>query len=172
VPGARHDYSSGVLPPRRTPLVAALGVLVLLGFVAAPASAGEVQYRFKTAKHATGPFTQTDKALNVPVGRSKTVYWKVKSAADAKMDLLFDDAVTPNPNPPGFRIRWFRGKTNITPEVKGAGFAFALKPGKAKVLRSVVKHKAPSAAFCLSAGVTDGSSTIFALFHVNNAVCN
>jgi hypothetical protein len=160
-----------VLPPRRTPLVAALGVLVLLGFVTAPASAGEVPHRFKTAKHATGPFTQTAKALNVSVGQSKTVYWKVKNAADAKLDLLFDDAETPNPNPPGFKIRWFRGKTDITPEVKGAGFAFTLKPGKARVLRSVVKHKTPSGPFCLSAGVTENLSTIFALFRVNNAGC-
>jgi hypothetical protein len=120
--------------------VATLGMIVVFAMGASSASAGDQLITVKAAKHKDGPYTGDLQNLNLAVGKSKTLYWRVKNIGDAlTLELEFDDAATGEPE--GYNIKWFKGKTNISADVKGAGYEFKLKPGNRKQFRATIKHK-------------------------------
>jgi hypothetical protein len=147
---------------------AALGILAVLAMSVTSASAGDDLISVKAAKHKAGPYTHETQALNVPVGKRKTVYYRVKNVGDTlTLELSFDDAAT-NTSNDDYNVKWFKRKTNITADVAGAGYEFKVKPGKKKLFRAKVKHVSGSSNLCLG-GQASGPLTFpdAAYFNVN-----
>jgi hypothetical protein len=131
-------------------LVLAAFMLAALVLTAPQSSAGPTDpFGVRAAKEKDGQYTTFLQALKVPVGEKKTVYWRIKSKVETDLSAKFDDAATPNPNPGGYKVRWYKGKKEVTTEVKGDGRPFTLPAGGAKTFRATVKHVEPSAGFCL-----------------------
>jgi hypothetical protein len=108
------------------------------------------------AKAKSGPYKAEIQRVKIAVGSSKTLYWRVRENYDTNQQLRFDDASTPNPNPPGYKVRWFRGKQDITSAVKApGGYTFVLKAGARKVFRARVKRRAAGSPFCLGGQFVD-----------------
>jgi hypothetical protein len=150
-------------------IVAAL----VLAVGAGSASALAPQVVTKAGKQKSGPFTHDLQHLNVPVGKAKRVYWQVKNKNGAPLDVVFDDAATEGPQTEGFRINWFRGKKNISSDVKGGGYEFHMKTGAKKLFSAVVRHRSnASPGFCLG-GQTSGLAIIpdASYFTVNDNDC-
>ena len=134
----------------------------------ASASAGDPVVFMKVAKHKDGPY-KTVQGASIALNQTKDFYWKARNVTDAKLPdvLLTDDG----PFPPGWIVRWFKGNDNVTSDVKGDGYEFALKPGKSKFFRSRLKRTEPADDLCHvgeaeSEGEMDG-----ALVVVNDAFC-
>jgi hypothetical protein len=100
------------------------------------ASAGQPLVSLKVAKHKGGPYA-TGQPASIGLNQAKDFYWKVKNITNARLPevLLTDNTDTS----PGWIVRWFRGKDNITTDVQGGGYEFGLRAGKAKVFRSRLK---------------------------------
>jgi hypothetical protein len=138
--------------------IAALGLIATLAIGATTASAGDQLIMVKAAKHKDGPYKPDVQSLNLDVGKSKTLYWRVKNIDnDEKLQLAFNDAATGDPE--GYSIRWFKGKKNISPEVKGIGYSFNLKPGTKKTFSATIKHKFDGDPVVCLGGQADGPTT-------------
>jgi hypothetical protein len=154
-------------------------LIVLAGALAiVPAAAlghGEGDFTIKASKHKDGPYSGELQSVNVAPGAKKSVYWRIANVSGSRLQLQFDDAATPDPNPEGFRIKWFKGKREITDDVKAGGFEFTLKKGKKKTFEAVLKAKPSPQPFCLGG---QGSKTepppeaAGAYFGVNGDPCN
>ena len=119
----------------------------------------------KVAKHKDGPYAY-DQVVNVPVGKSKSVYFKAKNTTGENVDAEFDD----NGSSSGlenFVVKWFRGDKNISSEVKGSGYDFPLKANKQAILRAKLTHSDPGSGFCLDGEATANLITSFAGVAVN-----
>jgi hypothetical protein len=151
--------------------IAALGLIAVLAMGATSASAGDSLITVKAAKHKDGPYKPDVQDLNVDVGESKTLYWRVKNiTSDQKLKLGFDDAATGDPA--GWAIKWFKGKTNISPEVKGLGYEFNLKPSKKKIFSATIKHKsAGDPVVCLGGQASGAKTNADAAYFQVNGFC-
>ena len=86
----------------------------------------------------------------MPIGDTKSLWWKVKQLSGGAHEMRFTDALTPSPNPEGLKVRWFtRGGKDITGEVKGAGYEFTLPNNSRKFFRARVKAVGPSSGACV-----------------------
>jgi hypothetical protein len=129
-------------------LAACVAALVL---PVATAGGGEKFFKVRVAKKESGPYSVFQK-VNIPVGESKSAYFKVKNKADSNLlHMNFNDNI-PDPNP-DFKVKWFRGDNNITSEVESEdGYPFTLKEDKPLIIRAKVKHLDPGAGVCIDAG--------------------
>ena len=133
----------------RSWIVAAVVTVLVVAIGAGSASALSPEITVKASKHKSGPFTHDLQHLNIPLDAKKTVYWQVKNKSDLDLGLSFDDAATGG-NPDGFRISWFKGRKNVSSDVKGAGYDFPLKAHKRKLFAAVVRHNSTGVpGFCL-----------------------
>jgi hypothetical protein len=157
---------------RALPVVLASAALALVP--AAALGHGEADFTVKAAKHKDGPYTDQLQSVNVAPEAKKSLYWRVKNLSVTTLPMEFNDAATENPNPEGFRITWFKGKKNITQDVKGAGYEFNLKAGKKKTFEAVVKAKVSPQPFCLGgqAITTAPLDSAGAYFAVNGGDCS
>jgi hypothetical protein len=119
----------------------------------------------------SGPYAD-GLGVAIPDGATKTRHVRVRSTVEHNQAAtLFEQRQGLGPN---YRVRWFRGKTNISQSVRQGGHEFTLKPDKARRFR--VKIKAPQAAepLCLiaSVGVEPESVSGYGLFFINDALCS
>lgn len=100
----------------------------------------------KLARDADGPW------INKPVingklkpGKAKDFFVKIRNTTDhkqnARLELRGGD--------PSYRLRWFKGRRNITSEVRGGGFEFGLRPRPARVFRLRIKATAAPGEMCV-----------------------
>ena len=153
-------------------LATACAVLALGAGQAAAAPA----FFTSVSKHKGGPFTESVQSVSIPPGATKTLYWKVRSNGGnpPPYELSFDDGITKDPNPPGFKIKWFRKDRNITSEVKGPGYEFKVDTEHPKVFRAQVRA-VDEGSFCLAgrAYFTEGTPAAdSAYFGVNGDTCS
>lgn len=120
-----------------------------LALTAVPALAGAPPFEVKASKHKDGPYFETTRSVNVPIGDTKSLYWKVKHISGGSLEMRFTDALTESPNPEGLKIRWFKGTKEITTEVKGSGFEFTLPNGWRKLFRARVRAVGASDGACV-----------------------
>jgi hypothetical protein len=134
----------------RTWAVAIALALAALGIGAASSAGLAVIIDVEASKHRDGPYEDAQQQVNIPVGKEKSLYWRVKNFTAGPLDLTFDDAATGGSDTDGYRIRWYRGRNDISSQVKGSGYPFKLKAGKKKIFRAEVKHKLDvSPGFCI-----------------------
>ena len=129
----------------------ALVFVCLAGLVltAGPALAGP-PLDVKVSKHEDGPYGEVGGNVDVPIGDTKSLWWKVKQLAGGAQEMRFTDALTPSPNPEGLKIRWFtQGGKDITGDVKNAGYEFTLPNNSRKFFRARVKAVGPSSGACV-----------------------
>jgi hypothetical protein len=119
-----------------------------LALTAAPAFAGP-PFDVKASKHKDGPYLETTQSVSVPIGDTKSLYWKVKHVSGGALEMRFTDALTQSPNPEGLKIRWFKGTKEITNEVKGSGYEFTLPNGSRKFFRARVRAVGASDGACV-----------------------
>ena len=120
-----------------------------LALTAAPAIAGAPPFEVEASKHQDGPYIDGVQAVNVPVGETKSLYWKVKHVSGGKLEMRFNDALTQSPNPEGLKIRWFKGTKEITEKVKGVGYKFRLPKDSRRIFRARVKAVGASEGACV-----------------------
>jgi hypothetical protein len=153
----------------RSPQIAIVLAAVAAIALPASASAGDPDVSLTVAKHKHGPYKRVQET-HIALNQAKDFYWKARNVRDARIpDVLLEDS---NVYPPGWIARWFRGEHNITPEVRGDGYEFALKAGKSKLFRSRLKRTKTADQLCADASVTPPESDPdFALVAVNDAIC-
>lgn len=115
----------------------------------ATAGGGEKFFNVKVAKHQDGPYSDYQ-TMNLPVGETKSAYFKVRNKANSNLlHMNFNDN-TPDPDPEDFKVKWFKRDNNITSEVKSkSGYQFTLKQDKPLVIRAKVKHLDPGDGACI-----------------------
>jgi hypothetical protein len=129
-------------------VVIALGTLAL----GVAEAAGPPGIDTKGAKHKDGPYLDDIQQVRIRIGSSKTLYWEVTNNTVISQNRILTDAATGAQDTSGYNIKWFRGKTNISTDVKGTGYEFTLQGGGTKRFSARIKHKsAGSDAFCLGA---------------------
>jgi hypothetical protein len=124
----------------------------------------------KLAKKASGPY---DDGLGVaiPDGVTKTRYVRVRSTVEHNQAAtLFEERQGDGPS---YRVRWFRGKTNISKSVRQGGHEFTLKPVKARRFRVTIKAPEAAQPLCLFTivGVQPEDVSGLGLSFINNAGC-
>ena len=147
-----------------------LALLVTLALPAAPAFAGGAPLDVKASKHLDGPYLETTQDVTVPIGETKSLWWKVRQLAGGSQEMRFTDALTQFPNPEGLKIRWFtKGGKDITSEVKGSGHEFTLPNDSRRFFRARVKAVGKSSGACVvgQADVIDPPHSDNAGFAVN-----
>jgi hypothetical protein len=113
--------------------VVGLAVVVAVGFVALPASAGD-PFIFKIAKKKSGPYSSEGVRLNIGPDGSKPFFLKARTLpGDAPQQATLSQA-----SKSIYKTKYFKGDQNITQEVLGLGFEFTLRD-KTKRFRGVVK---------------------------------
>ena len=159
--------------PRLLALVLALAAAIVLG--ASQVSAGitpMAPFTVKGGKSKDGPFVAPTAPVNIEVGKTKTRYWQIKNQSPSDLPLTFDDGATPSPNPEGFKVLWYKGKKDVTAEVKGDGKGFVLPEDGTKYFRATVKHVTESPGFCLEGRAFHPIPyTAGASFRINDALC-
>ena len=124
---------------RRISLLAG-ALIVLAGVLASPATALDPLYTVQVAKQKSGDYDRYD-TVTLDVGDKRTLYWKVANKTEEDYKVDFNDAATENPNPAGFKVKWFRGDKEITDEVKnGNGYRFKLLEGEKEFFHATIKR--------------------------------
>jgi hypothetical protein len=150
-------------------IAGALAGVIVLALVAT-AGAGTPSPSVKIAKKAGGPYLEFA-AVNVPDGETRTRYVRVRSKHNANQTATLTMGLASDGGPE-YTFKWFRGKTNITPDIGDDGYDFTLKPDKDRIFK--VRIKAPEGAepICMTAAVeVPASSFGTATLIVNHALC-
>jgi hypothetical protein len=136
-------------PRRRIALVLATAVVALASFVAI-AQALNPPATIGGSKHKDGPFA-TDGQAKVRVGESRDLWFRAKSESPDPQTL---DLRTFDENRPTYRVKWFKGRQDITNDVStGDGYEFNLGANKKKLFRVHVKRLAGGEFICLDASL-------------------
>jgi hypothetical protein len=155
--------------------LAAACLAALLAFGTAQALAA-APISVTTAKHKGGPYSSDAVTnANVPPGKTKSFFWKITTPGSSDLDVTLDDASTPDPNPDGFKIRWFRRHQEISSAVKGPGYEFVLPPDKALKFRAQVtglqhKHFCLGGQFSITSPVSQTDAGHFAVNDPNACI--
>lgn len=122
--------------PMRLPRVL-IGVLVFAGCLAlaAVALAGSA-LDVTMAKRAEGPYRSSTPM--VTIASPKDLYVRIKNVAATKQAIRVVDA-RGGDDVDDFKIRWYRGRKDITAAARGDGDEFNLRSGDARRLRAHVK---------------------------------
>ena len=142
----------------------------LLALAAIPsalaAERGDAPFGVKVANSKDGKFKKVLTA-NLPAGERKDYFFRLRLKGDQPdHSVIFDDALTQDPHPDGYRVQWYRNGENVSSEVKGPGYALTLKAGKPRYFQ--VRVKALETPFrCVSGGVADLSDAKFAFLYLN-----
>jgi hypothetical protein len=146
-------------------LIVLLAGVALVTGLAAPATAGDPDVTLKIAKQEGGPYEQLGVRLNIAAGEKRNVSLKARSVTGDVEPVLLDDEFSLYPV--NWLVQYFtKNGTDITPQVKGAGFAFNAKPDKAKLFR--VKIKVFGSGFgCVTSRVIHAGPDDFAFAAVN-----
>ncbi len=126
-------------------------VCLLPALAATHAAAAPPHFVVKASKHhPRGYSSESVQRASVGADKTKNFYWKIKTRRAAKQRVSLDDASSPFPNPDGFKVKWFRGRHNISSQVKGAnGFKFVVKRQEPQTFRARVTAREPNKDFCL-----------------------
>lgn len=129
-------------------------IVVAAMAVAVPALAhrGNPYARAETAKHKSGPWSETSQRIKVGTGHKKSVYIRLKnitSGPERKLNVNLTEAG--QGGPPEYHNAWFRGKNDITHDVHASGHDFFLKPGETKLFRVRITAHDDSAQECVFA---------------------
>jgi hypothetical protein len=134
---------------RRIALLAGLVALGVLG-LAATASGLTPNATIGGSKHKHGPFA-VDSQAKVRVGESRDLWFRAKSQIPDPQTL---DLRTFDENRPTYKVKWFKGRHNITAEVStGDGYEFNLGAHKKKLFRVNVKRLDGGESLCLDASL-------------------
>ena len=140
-----------------TKLIAAAVLALSLAIGVGAASAGGAArlgtpFEVLLAKSADGNYKRSG-SLNLDPKEKKTVFWSVESLASVDLDITFDDAITGDGAPAGYRITWFKGKKqkkDISHDVQTSGYEYTIRAGKTTYFNAEVKALAnPQPGFCL-----------------------
>ena len=151
----------------------AIAMIALLGVVTSSSSARlGPPWQVQVSKHKDGPYVVPLAEANIPPGDTKNLYYKVKSQSDADYDgLRFDDSSS-NPGQAGFRVKWFKGKTNITKKVRGNGYRFDLPGDESRRFRAKVRATNDAEQMCLTGRAgKELLGDAAGVFDVNGASC-
>jgi hypothetical protein len=138
----------------------------ILGFAPRSAAAGGFAI-VKIAKHADGPYKFGIVNLHLDEGAKKSVYIKARSQSGEPEDALLLEATTPDSE---YKVKYFRGPTNISGAVKGSGYTFILQP-HFKRFRAKVKATGPPGPDCLSVDVQVGMQANRVSARLNGGSC-
>lgn len=154
-----------------------IGLTSALALLACLAAAGLAQGRLvasltvKVSKHADGPFTSN--TSHATVGSvAKSFYMRAANSSSAKMQVELNDRSTAE-RVGDFRVRWFRGKHDITSATRSeSGYVFQIPAQSAKVFRAKVKPRVNHpGALCLRGdftGIHPASNTASGFFYINS----
>ena len=115
-------------------LLAGLGAL-LFGGVAA---AGTLLPEVRLAKHREGPYQDDFIKLKLEKGQQKSAYARVTNPNKFKLSITFTSPID-QPDPGDIRVRWFKGRKDITKQVRRGDYEFGLGAGKHRVFHAEVK---------------------------------
>jgi hypothetical protein len=105
--------------------------------------------------------------VDIAAGEKRNVYLKARSVTGGLEPVLLDDEFSAYPV--NWLVQYFtKNGTDITPAVKGAGYAFNAKPDKAKRFRVKIKVPAPGPA-CVTSRLIHAGPDDFAFAAVNVA---
>jgi len=144
----------------------------LAGVIAAdPAEAGPPSPTLKVARKASGPYQPNISSVNVPTGKTKSLYFKVKNSNESTLNFNLEGTEDADVNA-FYRLKWFRGAKNIT-EKMTAGFALQLEGGKQKEYRARIKHlpTAGNLEWCVELLASDGAPATVSSAGINGN-CN
>ena len=131
-------------------LVALLGA-GLIGVASSTAGAGDDNVTNRVAKKADGPYVGDLQQVNLPVGKAKVFYFRVRNKTDGQL------SPTVQANFDGqseYVVKWFRGKAgnhNITELIEDPSFLQpSIQAGDQRFYRARVKHVSdPNEGYCI-----------------------
>ena len=131
-------------------LLGALAAAILALALAPTASAGDLEASVKVAEgDKSGPYHGSLQNVNVKLGKTKTLWWRVKGKGNTEtLDLNFSDDGSSSMLE-NFKVRWFKHGEDKTEEIQGEGKPFHLDPGESKYFESRVKRIDPGDGFCI-----------------------
>ena len=146
-------------------LTVLLVAVALMTGIAAPATAGDPDVALKISKHEGGPYKELGVRLDIAAGEKRNVHLKARSVTGDVEPVLLDDQFSLYPV--DWRVKYLtKNGTDITPEVKGPGFAFNAKPDKAKRFRVKIKVFVPGPG-CVTSRLIHAGLDDFAFAAVN-----
>jgi hypothetical protein len=156
-------------PRRRIALLAALTAMAAIG-LSVPAHGLNPDATLGASKHKDGPFV-AQAHVKIDVGSSRDVYFKATSFLEDPQDLKLQSFATERP---AYKVTWFKGRHDITDEVRGAGYEFSLGPHRKKLFRVHVKRKQGHDATCVDGAIYTPGNTFVnsaAITVDNNNAC-
>ncbi len=147
--------------------VASVLLFALTAAALAPAALGPI--RVTVAKDRDGPFANASPQVQVR-NRAKDLYMRARNQSTEIEEIELDDIS----NDPGndFKIRWYRGDTEITQHARNGGYGFQLDADERQKFRVRVKPRvADPGALCLTGRFTVASEDFEPLgfFYVNSS---
>jgi hypothetical protein len=125
---------------RRTSIAIAVAVAA---FIVVPAVSARLnnELTITMAKHEDGPYSGMNPVVTVRhVARS--LYFRATSFNTVSESVTLTDGSVVDPgHRHDYRIRWYKGKHDITTDTRGSGYDFNLRAGASKVFRAYVKPR-------------------------------
>ena len=119
-------------------------LLATLCVVVPSAQSGPTAIDVTASKKKTGPFSDDAVSVSMSPGDTKTVWYRVKNkSGDDQGNLRFEAGMKATPE--AFKLRWFRGKRNITKEVNHDNYRFALADDAAARFKAKITNTADGA---------------------------
>ncbi len=137
--------------------------------LAAPSSAGPDLVFVTVAKQKDGPYLAMAPQVRVR-GRAKDFFMRVTNGTTGIEDVALKDISTDPGN--DFRIRWFRGKKEITEAARGAGYGFQFDANESRTFRARVKPRVANPGELCLTGRFDVASALSdpdGAFYVNSS---
>ena len=132
----------------------AVFVGALTATVASPVSAVPPPDSLKFARQKSGPYKETPVKMTVNAGQRKTFYLESRSDESPALDILIED------NEPDYRLKYFKGKNNITDEVTDEGYFYEPKASGVKFRVTVKRPAAGPATDCVVVNAEDAQAVI------------
>ncbi len=138
----------------RRVLLATAATALVVAAAAPVAEAGDLEASVKVAEgDKSGPYHGFLQNVNVKLGKTKTLWWRVKGKGNTEtLDLNFSDDGSSSMLE-NFKVRWFKHGEDKTEEIQGEGKPFHLDPGESKYFESRVKRIDPGDGFCIEGGL-------------------
>ena len=135
-------------------LLATAATVLFAATVAPAAQAGDNRFLVRVAPSKGGEYTQELQNQAVAVGETENFFFRIRSYRNPTTRIVFDDFAV-DPNPAGYKIRWFTDDgENITSEVQAGDHRFRL-PNHATEFIEMRAKQVEAGGACVGGGGVD-----------------
>jgi hypothetical protein len=150
-------------------LIAALAALAL-GIAGGALAQGGDPAKVEVSRHKDGPWRSSALHDKLRPGETTSFYIRVKNTSDPghTEDFSLADPGYPSAED-GYRVKWFKGRRDISGQTRGDSYGFSVKHGRSKIFRVQVHDIDTHHDACVIGEVDDAGDSYFAygVDHVN-----